>query len=261
MAKPRPRHHAGRQALVGQRDAPCRIPHGRQLCRAVAPAPFAGATTRQPQSAARPGHRQGARAPAECHLALRATKSTADGGVDGSCIVIAAEGSFNCGGKDRKTREKLVTYNFAIARLLELHAERTEGETLLHPRRRVCQRRAARVAGRPLGGLDARARDGDARARCTVRFRHPARPLAASRAPSRPAKRCCPIASATTEVRACCELRGRCRLGRSPHGRVLRSVVFQPAFRQACCPAAPGGSPRAGSCASQPGCRAAGRRG
>jgi hypothetical protein len=52
-----------------------------------------------------------------------------DGGVDGSCIVIAAEGSFNCGGKDRKTREKLVTYNFSIARLLELHAERSEGET------------------------------------------------------------------------------------------------------------------------------------
>ena len=50
--------------------------------------------------------------------------------MDGSCIVIAAEGSFNCGGKDRKTREKLVTYNFSIARLIELHAERTEGETL-----------------------------------------------------------------------------------------------------------------------------------
>ncbi|MES2252014.1 MAG: hypothetical protein V4645_32430 [Pseudomonadota bacterium] len=53
-----------------------------------------------------------------------------DGGVDGSCIVIAAEGSFNCGGKDRRTREKLVTYNFSIARLIELHSERPEGETL-----------------------------------------------------------------------------------------------------------------------------------
>jgi hypothetical protein len=53
-----------------------------------------------------------------------------EGGVEGSCIVIAAEGSFNCGGKDRKTREKLVTYNFSIARLVELHAERPEGETL-----------------------------------------------------------------------------------------------------------------------------------
>lgn len=53
-----------------------------------------------------------------------------DGGVDGSCIVIAAEGSFNCGGKDRRTREKLVTYNFSIARLIELHGERPEGETL-----------------------------------------------------------------------------------------------------------------------------------
>nr|WP_233101595.1 hypothetical protein [Variovorax sp. IB41] len=52
-----------------------------------------------------------------------------DGGVEGSCIVIAAEGSFNCGGKDRKTREKLVTYNFSISRLVELHAERPEGET------------------------------------------------------------------------------------------------------------------------------------
>ena len=53
-----------------------------------------------------------------------------DAEVDGSCIVIAAEGFFNCGGKDRKTREKLVTYNFSIARLIELHAERPEGETL-----------------------------------------------------------------------------------------------------------------------------------
>ena len=52
-----------------------------------------------------------------------------DGGVEGSCIVIASEGSFNCGGKDRKTREKLVTYNFPIQRLIELHAERAHGET------------------------------------------------------------------------------------------------------------------------------------
>ena len=52
-----------------------------------------------------------------------------DGGVDGSCIVIAAEGSFNCGGKDRKTKEKLVTYTFPIARLIELHTERPAGET------------------------------------------------------------------------------------------------------------------------------------
>lgn len=49
--------------------------------------------------------------------------------VDGSCIVIAAEGVFNCGGKDRKTREKLVTYAFPIARLLSLHADRPAGET------------------------------------------------------------------------------------------------------------------------------------
>jgi hypothetical protein len=59
----------------------------------------------KPQQAARPGDRQGARAPAECHLALRATKSTSIR-VDGSCIVIAAEGSFNCGGKDRKTKRE-----------------------------------------------------------------------------------------------------------------------------------------------------------
>jgi len=52
-----------------------------------------------------------------------------DSSVEGSCIVIAAEGSFNCGGKDRLTREKLVTYNFPIARLIELHAQRPEGET------------------------------------------------------------------------------------------------------------------------------------
>jgi hypothetical protein len=43
--------------------------------------------------------------------------------------VIAAEGVFNCGGKDRKTREKLITYAFPIARLLSLHAERQVGET------------------------------------------------------------------------------------------------------------------------------------
>lgn len=49
--------------------------------------------------------------------------------VDGSCVVVAAEGVFNCGGKDRKTREKLVTYTFPIARLIELHAERPVGET------------------------------------------------------------------------------------------------------------------------------------
>ncbi|VWX63586.1 conserved hypothetical protein [Burkholderiales bacterium 8X] len=49
--------------------------------------------------------------------------------VDGSCIVIAAEGFFNCGGKDRNSKEKLVTYTFPIARLLELHAERPVGET------------------------------------------------------------------------------------------------------------------------------------
>ena len=49
--------------------------------------------------------------------------------IDGSCVVIAAEGVFNCGGKDRKTREKLVTYAFPIARLLSLHAERPAGET------------------------------------------------------------------------------------------------------------------------------------
>jgi hypothetical protein len=53
-----------------------------------------------------------------------------DSDVEGSCVVIAAEGFFNCGGKDRKTREKLVTYNFSIGRLIELHAERPAGETL-----------------------------------------------------------------------------------------------------------------------------------
>ena len=52
-----------------------------------------------------------------------------DSEVDGSCIVIAAEGFFNCGGKDRQTKEKLVTYTFPISRLLELHQERPAGET------------------------------------------------------------------------------------------------------------------------------------
>ncbi len=48
--------------------------------------------------------------------------------VDGSCIVIAAEGSFNCGAKDCRTREKLATYTFPIGRLIDLHAERPSGE-------------------------------------------------------------------------------------------------------------------------------------
>lgn len=49
--------------------------------------------------------------------------------VDGSCLVVAAEGFFNCGAKNRLTKEKLVTYTFPIARLIELHADRTNGET------------------------------------------------------------------------------------------------------------------------------------
>ena len=52
-----------------------------------------------------------------------------DSMVEGSCIVIAAEGFFNCGAKDRKSKEKLVTYTFPIARLIELHMERPVGET------------------------------------------------------------------------------------------------------------------------------------
>ena len=52
-----------------------------------------------------------------------------DSAIDGSCIVIASEGFFNCGAKDRKTKEKLVTYTFPIARLIELHLERPAGET------------------------------------------------------------------------------------------------------------------------------------
>ncbi|AMM26511.1 hypothetical protein AX767_20735 [Variovorax sp. PAMC 28711] len=49
--------------------------------------------------------------------------------VEGSCIVIAAEGFFNCGAKDSKSKEKLVTYTFPISRLIELHVERPSGET------------------------------------------------------------------------------------------------------------------------------------
>lgn len=50
--------------------------------------------------------------------------------VEDSCMVIAAEGLFNCGAKDRLAKEKLMTHSFAIVRLLELHAERLSGETL-----------------------------------------------------------------------------------------------------------------------------------
>ena len=49
--------------------------------------------------------------------------------VDGSSIVVATEGFFNCGAKKRATREKLVTYTFPIARLIELHQTRPNGET------------------------------------------------------------------------------------------------------------------------------------
>ena len=49
--------------------------------------------------------------------------------IEGSCVVVAAEGLFSCGGKDGKTKEKLVTYAFPIVRLAELHTERPAGET------------------------------------------------------------------------------------------------------------------------------------
>lgn len=49
--------------------------------------------------------------------------------VDGSSIVVATEGVFNCGAKKRATREKLVTYTFLISRLIELHQTRPNGET------------------------------------------------------------------------------------------------------------------------------------
>lgn len=49
--------------------------------------------------------------------------------VEGSSIVVASEGFFNCGAKKRSSREKLVTYTFPIARLIELHHTRADGET------------------------------------------------------------------------------------------------------------------------------------
>ncbi len=49
--------------------------------------------------------------------------------VEGSCIAIGAEGLFNCGAKDSESKEKFVTYTFAISRLIELHVERPSGET------------------------------------------------------------------------------------------------------------------------------------
>lgn len=52
-----------------------------------------------------------------------------ESGIEGSCVVVAAEGMFSCGGKDGTTKEKLVTYAFPIARLAELHGERPAGET------------------------------------------------------------------------------------------------------------------------------------
>jgi hypothetical protein len=184
----RARHHAGGQALVRQRHAPCRIPDGRQLCRAPAPAALAGAATGQPQQATRPGDRQGARAPAQRHLALgqRDRHRRGRGRLlhrhrRRGLVQLRWQGPQDA----RKARDVQL-----LDRPPARAARRTHGRRdLLHPRRRVRQRRAARVAGRPLGGVDARARSGDARARCTVRFRHPARPLAAPRTPASRGKR------------------------------------------------------------------------
>ena len=52
-----------------------------------------------------------------------------DSGVECSCMVIASEGSFSFGGRNRKTQEEVGTYRFSIQLLLELHAERPQGET------------------------------------------------------------------------------------------------------------------------------------
>lgn len=48
--------------------------------------------------------------------------------VDGSSIVVAAEGYFNCGAKTQADQKRLVTYPFPIARLIELHQTRPAGE-------------------------------------------------------------------------------------------------------------------------------------
>ena len=104
-----------------------------------------------------------------------------DSQVEGSCIVIAAEGFFNCGGKDRKTKEKLVTYTFPIARLIELHMERPAGETFYIRDGIFTNDEPAEFGGRPLGGLAART-GRDARARCAVRLRHAPGRAAAHRA-------------------------------------------------------------------------------
>jgi hypothetical protein len=52
-----------------------------------------------------------------------------DSAVEDSCMVIASEGSFNCGGKNPKTREEMMTYRFPVQRLIELHVERPQSET------------------------------------------------------------------------------------------------------------------------------------
>jgi hypothetical protein len=52
-----------------------------------------------------------------------------DPAVEDSCMVISPKGSFNCGGRNRKMREELVTYGFPVQRLIELHVERPHGET------------------------------------------------------------------------------------------------------------------------------------
>lgn len=60
----------------------------------------------------------------------RCCRSEGATAVDGSSIVISTDGLFNCGAKKRDTRDKMVTYTFPIARLIELHDERADGEVL-----------------------------------------------------------------------------------------------------------------------------------
>lgn len=48
--------------------------------------------------------------------------------VSGSCIVVSSDGVFHCGAKELRSQAKLLSCTFPIERLVDLHAQRPDGE-------------------------------------------------------------------------------------------------------------------------------------